>query len=77
MFNDVGIGLLRSAIVRFVDCSIPICDAEDITRFHDRLELLQDDNVLTARGNDYEEFIGHTPPNWYDADGNVLWDRVR
>jgi len=77
MFSDGANDLLRCAIIQFFDCAIPICDAERIIRFHDRLKLLQDDNVRTERGNDYDEFIGHTPPDWYDADGNVLWDRVR
>ena len=77
MFSDAGNALLRSAIVQFVDCAIPICDAERISGFHERLKLLQDGEVRTECGNEYDEFIGHTPPDWYDSDGNVLWDRVR
>lgn len=77
MFSDRANDVLRSAIIQFVDCAISITDAERITCFHDRLALLQDGNARTERGNDYDEFIGHTPPHWYDSDGNVLWDRVR
>lgn len=77
MFSDAANALLQSAIIQFLDCAIPICDAQRIVRFHDRLKLLQDGNSRTERGNDYDEFIGHTPPDWYDADGSVLWDRVR
>ena len=74
--NDAN-GMLRSAIIQFVECAKTTCEAKRITLFHERLTLLQDGNVRTERGNDYDEFIGHTPPDWYDADGNVLWDRVR
>lgn len=77
MSNDQGNAVLRAAIMQFVDCATPICDAYGVAGFHDRLSLLQDNAVLTIAGNDYDDFIGHSPPDWYDADGNVLWDRVR
>lgn len=77
MPTDDANSLLRSTIIKFVECAIPICEAERIILFHERLSLLQDDNVRTECGSDYDEFIGHTPPDWYDADGNVLWDRVK
>ena len=69
--------MLRAAISQFVDCASAICKAEQITGFHHRLLLLQDNIVKTKQGKDYDEFIGHTPPDWYDPEGNVIWDRVK
>lgn len=77
MFSEPANDALRTAIKKFVDGAIPVCQKHEIRLFHARLECLQDSTVLTPRGNDYEEFIGHTPPDWYDEEGNVLWDRVR
>ncbi len=77
MLTDDANGMVRSAIIQFVERAKTICEAERITLFHERLTLLQDGNIRTEHGNDYDEFMGHTPPDWYDADGNVLWDRVR
>ncbi len=77
MLTDNGNRRVRAAVIQFIDCAIPICDGKDLICFHDRLKWMQDDAVTTPCGNDYEEFIGHTPQDWYDAEGNVIWDRVR
>ena len=46
--------------------------SEGMHRFHDRLAAFQDRAVTFKPGNDYEEFFGHSPPEFYDDDGNVV-----
>lgn len=46
--------------------------SEGMDRFHDRLAAFQNRAVTFKPGNDYEEFFGHTPPEFYDDGGNVV-----
>jgi hypothetical protein len=47
--------------------------SQGITKFHDRLAVFQNGEVKTeGSGGDYEEFFGHTPPEFYDENGVVV-----
>jgi hypothetical protein len=64
---------VRVAIDRYVSHANATAAQQTLTRFHDRLAAFQDTSVQTSiPGHDYEEFFGHTPPEFYDEVGNVL-----
>lgn len=75
--NDLGLATeeannrVRAAIVEFIVDASTTADAIEMS-FHDRLNAMQNSNVVTGGGNDYEEFLGHTSPGFYDIDGNVV-----
>lgn len=75
--SDLGLAtddanrLVHIALVQFIVDAKAVADAEQLP-FFDRLNELQNDEVTTDEGNDYEEFFGHTPAEFYDADGNVV-----
>ncbi|MEM7455420.1 MAG: hypothetical protein AAF456_13800 [Planctomycetota bacterium] len=68
---------VRVLLVRYIDAANAEAAKTGLTRFHDRLAAFQDPAVRTERGKDYDDFFGHTPPDYYDDHGDVLWDRVR
>jgi hypothetical protein len=72
MFSEDGTAAVRDAIADFVSSANAQADGLNLKSFHDRLSFLQDDTVRSAAGNDYEEFLGHTPPEFYDEIGNVI-----
>jgi hypothetical protein len=72
MASDAANGLVHSAIVRFVNDANNLVESVGKAAFFDRLAALQNRAVSTDNGNDYEEFFGHTPPAYYDVDGNVI-----
>ena len=56
-----------------------LADKIGLSSFHARLAAFQN---RAARTNPdiavgYEELFGHTPPEWYDEAGNIIWDRAR
>tara|TARA_R110002096_G_scaffold332041_3_gene526093 strand:- start:574 stop:963 length:390 start_codon:yes stop_codon:yes gene_type:complete len=63
--------LVHSALTKFVLDANAIAESQGLL-FLDRLNELQNDEVATDDGNDYEEFFGHTPADFYDAAGNVV-----
>ena len=68
---------VRALVVSFIDAAKELSEQNQIVTFHGRLAAFQDEAVLTPFGNDYDEFFGHTPPEDYNDDGEVQWDRVR
>ena len=64
---------VRAALRDYIEMANRLSDRAGITRFLDRLAAFQDDRAKTeVGGNDYEDFFGHTPPELYDEEGNVL-----
>ena len=63
-------GLVHTSLVQFIVDANAVADVKQML-FCDRLNELQNDEVTTDEGNDYEEFFGHTPAQFYDANGNV------
>ncbi|MBM83650.1 MAG: hypothetical protein CMJ78_24085 [Planctomycetaceae bacterium] len=70
-------GCVREAITNYITVANAIAAEMQITTFHDRLAAFQNGLVRVNQGRDYEDFFGHTPPEWYDTDGNVMWERGR
>ena len=69
IFNDDACGVVHEAIACFTTESLKLLGSQS---FQDRLESLQDTSVQSDDGNDYEEYFGLTPSEFYDEDGNVL-----
>lgn len=72
--TDEANRVAQAALAEFVIEAHRIANARALT-FKDRLNAFQNDAVVTNRGNDYEEFFGHTPPEFYDNRGNVVRTR--
>ena len=70
---------VRKALAEYIERANVLADEIGLASFHARLAAFQDRAVRTnaAVAFDYEELFGHTPPDWYDEAGYVLWDRVR
>ena len=70
---------LRRAIAAYIEGANKLADQIGLNSFHARLSAFQNPAVRinSAIAVDYEDLFGHTPPEWYDEDGNVLWDRVK
>jgi hypothetical protein len=79
MFSEAANAEVRKALASYVDRAIALAAQAMLRTFHDRLRAFQDRSVRTSSAVpvDYEDLFGHTPPEWYDDGGNVLWDRVR
>ncbi len=78
MLSEVADAEVRSALAAYIEGANAVADELGLELFHDRLAAFQNPAVRThsALAVDYDEFFGHTPPDWYDEAGNVLWDRV-
>lgn len=64
---------VKTAIAKYVSDASAEARALGIESFQDRLAAFQDRDVqLSVPGMDYEEFFGHTPPEFYDQFGNVV-----
>jgi hypothetical protein len=62
---------VRSILVKFIQDANSFAESIGLTSFHNRLDAFQNRQVVTDGGNDYEEYFGHTPPEFYDKLGNV------
>lgn len=69
ILNDDACVVVHEAIACFAMESLKLLGSQS---FKDRLESLQDTSVQSDDGNDYEEYFGRTPSEFYDEDGNVL-----
>ena len=69
---------LRQALDSYIEDANKLADEIGLSSFHDRLAAFQNRAVRTNPAIDvgYEELFWHTPPDWYDEAGNILWDRV-
>jgi len=64
---------VQSSVKDYIDGANAEAELLGITKFHDRLTAFQNGGVRTAQGRrDYEDFFGHTPPEFYAANGTVL-----
>ena len=73
MCSDEANLKVSTAITLYVDQANREAETRGLIAFHDRLNALQDEDVKTAdQRNDYDEFLGHTPPEFYDRQGNVI-----
>jgi len=72
MFSDEANRLVYAALVKFIENANAAAESLGMTAFFDRLAALQDRHVVTNGSYDYDEFFGHTPPEFYDESGNVI-----
>ncbi|MFN3149073.1 hypothetical protein [Bremerella sp.] len=79
MLSEEADSDLRRILSEYIEAANRLADEIGLSSFHARLAAFQNRAVRTnpAIDVDYEELFGHTPPEWYDEAGNVLWDRVR
>jgi hypothetical protein len=79
MFTPNAEKSVRDSIASYIDSANRTAEECGLNCFHDRLNAFQNSDVRVNRAVnvDYEELFGHTPPDWYDEGGNVIWDRVR
>lgn len=79
MLSEEADSELRRILSEYIKAANRLADEIGLSSFHARLAAFQNRAVRTnpAIDVDYEELFGHTPPEWYDEAGNVLWDRVR
>ncbi len=79
MLSDAADLELRKALISYIDEANKKAEEIGLSSFHERLAAFQNRAVRTNPAIDvgYEELFGHTPPEWYDEFGNVIWDRVR
>src|SRR5262245_6309686 len=71
MFTAEGEAAVRAALDEYIDKADQRAVELNLLSFHDRLAAFQNPAVRTAKGNDYDEFFGHLPPEAFDASGNV------
>ena len=79
MNSAAGDARVREALAAYIERANGLAEEIGLTTFHARLAAFQDPAVRTPSDAavDYDDLFGHTPPEWYDEAGNVLWDRVR
>ena len=79
MLSEQADSELRQTLSEYIEAANKLADEIGLSSFHARLAAFQNRAVRSnpSIDVDYEELFGHTPPEWYDEAGNVLWDRVR
>jgi len=63
--------VVREALRTFIHAANGQAKNQSLEDFHERLASVQNRNVQTAERRDYEDFLGHTPPECYDNLGRV------
>lgn len=64
---------VREALQRFLDDAKREAIAAGLVTFHERLAAIQNRSVRSTRlRRDYEEFFGHSRPEFFDSDGTVV-----
>lgn len=72
MFSEKANEEVKATIAHFIAEAKRRADELKICRFHDRLNAVQDESVTSLGGNDYDEFLGHSPPEYFDETGSVI-----
>ena len=75
MFSEQANAAVRNAILNFVVMATHRADALGLSGFHERLLFVQDAAARSDAGNDYDDFLGHSPPGFFDEMGNVIQRR--
>ena len=75
MFSDESNADVKSAIARYISDANQRADELGLRGFHERLSAMQDGSVLSAGRNYYDEFLGHSRPEFFDENGNVIRTR--
>ena len=72
MFSAQANSDVKFALEQYVLAANETAKDLNIIEFHDRLAAVQNEQVRTKQGNDYEEFLGHSPPEYFDKTGRVI-----
>ena len=72
MFTSEGNSVVKTAIINYIGMANRKAENIGISSFHSRLSALQDDSVCSFDGNDYDEFLGHSQPEFFDEAGTVV-----
>ncbi len=65
--------LIKEALREYAEAARALAPTLGIDTFHKRLDAFQNIEVGTGR-NQYDEFFGYSPPNAFDASGEVIPD---
>jgi hypothetical protein len=79
MFTEAADAEVREALAAYMKSANTLADEVGLASFHARLATFQNSEVSTSSAISvyYDDLFGHTPPDWYDEAGTILWDRVR
>jgi hypothetical protein len=72
LYDDEANLAVRGALLQFIGSATAIAHRDGLASFHDRLASVQNRQVRSDGGYDYEEFLGHSPPEFFDANGKVV-----
>ena len=75
MFSEKTNQAVKSAIAQYVADACQKADEIGLHGFHDRLRAVQNGSIRSFGGNYYDDFLGHTPPEFFDKNGNVIRTR--
>jgi len=71
MFSDEGDLLVKLALAEFIPAANHSAGEAGLSTFHERLSALQDNDVRSAGGSYYDDYLGWADPEDYDASGAV------
>jgi hypothetical protein len=57
---------VRAALDDYIRSATIAAKGSGNSEFHERLNTVQDQSVLTGTGRDYEDYLGHRAPGLYD-----------
>jgi hypothetical protein len=72
MLSEEANQAVYSAIKDYINEAIKSAELLGLTVFFDRLAALQNGDVVTENRNYYDDFFGHTSPEFYDDNGKVV-----
>jgi hypothetical protein len=72
MFSAEADEEVRKALQAFLDVARRLVIEQGLTTFHERLAAIQNRSVVTAEGNDYDEFFGTSNPAFFNENGEVI-----
>ena len=69
MFSEEGDLLVKRALAEFLPAANHSAAEAGLSTFHERLSVLQDDDVRSAGGSYLDDYLGWANPEDYDALG--------
>jgi hypothetical protein len=72
MFSVEADAKVHQAIEAYVVSACRLASEIGIKRFQDRLAAVQNSEVRTCCGSDYDDFLGHSAAEQFDSVGNVI-----
>ena len=72
LFTPEANAAVRTALAEYIVAADKEATMQGMTVFHDRLAAMQNADIHSEEGNDYDEFVGHSPPDVFDTAGNVI-----